>query len=200
MATPIFADNLADDFPDKERILARFQATLSQHPWLESTALRDRVEKVVNENASTHSRKRKLFRLMEEATAAVEATAACQRGCAHCCHIPVMILAGEAEVLAQASGRTMTQLPIRNPRTIDREAHMGEACPFLEENTCSVYEVRPLACRLHHNIGFYSSVCDVSVKNVVPMINSFRWFELGFAYLSGNKEAVGDIRDFFPVA
>lgn len=197
--SPYFSDDdFPDGLPDRDRILAKVDRILSTTPWLEVQALRDRVQRVVNENSSVSSRKRKLTQLMLDAVAAVESEVVCRKGCSHCCHIPVMILAGEAERLAEATGRPMTGLPIRDPRTINRDAYMGEPCPFLVDNACSVYEVRPLACRLHHNLGYDPSVCDVSVVNVVPMFNSFRWFELGYAYLAGNKEAVGDIRDFFP--
>lgn len=78
----------------------------------------------------------------------------CHKGCAHCCHIQVIITKAEAELLYQLC--IEDGLPI-DRAYLERQEHLGKhdynkgidnRCHFLnEQNECSVYEYRPAACR-----------------------------------------------------
>jgi hypothetical protein len=82
---------------------------------------------------------------------------ACRKGCAYCCHSYVSILAPEAFLIAER---------MRTAGTVDKDAAIRRAaarlaiaaqtpapgaaraaCAFLDESLCSIYDVRPLACR-----------------------------------------------------
>jgi hypothetical protein len=83
-------------------------------------------------------------------------TLACKKGCAHCCHTWVSVPAPEilflakrlkqrqdgaaAERIQQADGRTKGLDPAA------RKKHPNP-CPMLDRDICSVYELRPIACR-----------------------------------------------------
>lgn len=196
-----FTQGADRDVANRETAEANHKAALDAHPWLGMKEMSDRVSRVVEENASRRSRLGKLRALVDEAAAAVAPFTPCGKGCSYCCHIPVLVFAGEAATIASAIGRPAAKLPLRTPETIDRDAHMGEPCPFLVDNACSIYEVRPLTCRLHHSLDASADQCNLEVpceESSVPTVASFRWIELGYASLVYREEAVGDIRDFFP--
>lgn len=79
----------------------------------------------------------------------------CSRGCSHCCHMWVSVTAPEALILAahlRSTGRNTEHLLERAARTrdlsFDARATFVAPCPLLGENhACSVYDVRPIACR-----------------------------------------------------
>ena len=77
----------------------------------------------------------------------------CQ-GCGACCRQPgyVYLLQGEAEALAQYLCHdiyffTDTYCELLNRQHLVLRKHSDEACVFLEEGKCSVYEARPAQCR-----------------------------------------------------
>jgi len=98
---------------------------------------------------------------------------ACHRGCSGCCTQNVTITAVEGEailrfILAEDMSLWMAE-KLASPRThqtpkmttndfaaacfegkdVDPEAyHNLSVCPFLEKNICTIYPVRPFACRL----------------------------------------------------
>lgn len=87
---------------------------------------------------------------------------ACQAGCAHCCHLRVEatepevfhiaqhLRAQPAEALADALSalqRHVTTAAL-NPTNPARQA-----CSFLVDDRCSIYPVRPAACRKAHSLS-----------------------------------------------
>lgn len=101
---------------------------------------------------------------------------ACREGCDYCCYPPVAATIPEvanivAYVLSQMPQEQQLSLQER-VREVHEEtsgmsgqerSHTNIACPYLEEGRCSVYPVRPLACR-----GFNSTdreVCEAVFAN-----------------------------------
>ncbi|HVL09346.1 MAG TPA: YkgJ family cysteine cluster protein, partial [Burkholderiaceae bacterium] len=64
-------------------------------------------------------------------------------------------------------------------------------CPFLRDGACSVYDVRPMACRLLLNLDDDDLLCQL-----VPYANGQQL--KAFFLLAQPAAAWADIRDFFP--
>jgi Fe-S-cluster containining protein len=148
--------------------------------------------------------------------------AACRRGCNHCCHIAVQVTQVEAEAIAKSTGRPMVKAPADALRPAEVEEwggvktaldaskrrsvaqYHGVRCPFLSsQGDCVVYEVRPLACRYHYNIGDDAEGCRLSVDGSEgPPANIFMLNNLtmlaGDALALGVHQPVADIREWFP--
>lgn len=87
---------------------------------------------------------------------------ACQAGCAHCCHLRVEatepevfhiakhLRAQPAEALADALSALQRHVATAalNPTKPARQA-----CSFLVDDRCSIYPVRPAACRKAHSLS-----------------------------------------------
>ena len=95
----------------------------------------------------------------------------CHRGCASCCSLNVAITSLEAELINNKIGTSLkTKLndylslerfqPKTTTNTIANLAiedidppdeyipEATEKCPFLDENQCMIYDIRPLSCRV----------------------------------------------------
>ncbi len=85
---------------------------------------------------------------------------ACRSGCAHCCHqavgvTPPEVFAIHEHLRATRAADELVALAARVRAADDRTRGMTSAerlspalpCPFLIEDRCSIYEVRPLSCR-----------------------------------------------------
>ncbi len=92
--------------------------------------------------------------------ARARASVACRAGCDHCCHQVVGVTAPEAFAIVDHVRRTwslaeVSALATRVAEAYQRSRGLSSAqrfspehpCPLLHAGKCSVYEVRPLACR-----------------------------------------------------
>ena len=86
----------------------------------------------------------------------------CKRGCSWCCHQPVFALDYELDYLKVAVEKSFDTETISDiqEKAKQKQAKMGtlkgdelmnakHPCPLLKDNTCSVYEARPMACRIY---------------------------------------------------
>ena len=162
----------------------------------------DRIAgELARENASAKAKLGKIYRLAAEFAEAAASFVPCSKGCAGCCKMNVSITSIEAQRLAEVSGRTMVD--VRSPVTHSEAKFSSIPCPFLVDEVCSVYEVRPYACRAHFSFDLSSYWCQPA-----------RAYEdgMGVVELGGAKRAYltiamqspmggfADIRDFFPAA
>jgi hypothetical protein len=101
---------------------------------------------------------------------------ACHDGCAHCCYQAVGVSAPEAFAIYAHLQRTRSaeelDSTLRRVRaTDDRTRGMPPAqrlspdlpCPFLEAERCSIYEVRPLACRGKNSLD--AAACERTLRD-----------------------------------
>lgn len=97
---------------------------------------------------------------------------ACKKGCSHCCNIWVSASVPEIFYLAkllrgQASGREMAVREAHaatEPYTHEQRPYHPFPCGFLENNECSIYEHRPVACRLASSGD--AEICARSYNNI----------------------------------
>ena len=127
--------------------------------------------------------------------------AACARGCGHCCHVSVPITQFEARYM----GENLGIKPVELKQSIKHElAEYGShtPCPFLQQGECSIYEHRPLTCRMHMNFDRDNYWClhenwqkpdaEIPRPTIQPLIDAYHMT------ISQVAPIMGDIRDFFP--
>jgi Fe-S-cluster containining protein len=126
----------------------------------------------------------------------------CEKGCCKCCQYRIDITQTEADILAEYTGRTRAN-PER-PRDMFQEA---VSCPFLVENQCSVYPVRPMQCRGYFALAPVPGSDLASCKAV--SLEEYRTARLhvlrppqklveALLQREGSQNRFADIRDYFP--
>jgi Fe-S-cluster containining protein len=141
----------------------------------------------------------KLMRFFEAADAycaAILPYSACKQGCSHCCNIAAALTWTEAELIGKRIGRKPKVLTHKPDIIANQTKYRGVPCPFLKKGKCSIYDIRPLACRIHFNMADTPALCDLSLPTTIPMINNDTIDKLHFHAFPGDMWA--DIRDFFP--
>lgn len=80
----------------------------------------------------------------------------CKKGCAECCKKGDYPLSDiELEYLMQGFMQLEPEKKIRIQNNINNMIK-GEVCPFLINDECSVYNYRPIVCRVHGLAYFYN--------------------------------------------
>jgi len=147
LSAPLFQEAWQDELSVGTANTAR--ALLRAAPSVERT-----VELARNAMAATS-------RLAEALLARAPAGAvACKAGCDHCCHQPVGLTPPEAlailahlrqtlarEELARVAARLSQRARETRGLSSAERFSPDQPCPFLDHGQCSIYEVRPLACR-----------------------------------------------------
>jgi hypothetical protein len=141
-----------------------------------------------------------LYRLVDEVSAIVKDNVACHKGCGHCCHMAVGISPLEAKMIGAAIDRQPKAPPMR--------AHYGDfdfgfhnPCTFLVNNECSIYEHRPLECRVFFSVDEDALLCHYGMSNppkgfIVPQFDMRQYRDV--SVLVSGTIASAEIRDFFP--
>lgn len=170
------------------------------------------VGRLLTQATRSSTRAKKIMWLRQAADAVAKQVlphAACRQGCAHCCHIAVVVTKAEALQIAAETGCDMDtevgKLPplgvLDAATTKDgNAAHwQGVPCSFLKEGSCSIYRHRPLACRLHLNMDEDDLLCQlVEGEGVrVPYLNMTAHHVAAVVAL-GMGQPIADIREWFP--
>jgi len=142
----------------------------------------------------------RIFWLRQMATrwaAAVEPHAACKPGCSACCHQTVMVTEAEAKLIARETGAAYRH-PVqwRGVGQEDRLAFEAKPCTFLAaDGRCSIYEHRPMACRLLFNLDRDALLCQIVPGSPmhVPYANSGA---IDMAYLEAHIDMGAEFRRF----
>jgi len=127
--------------------------------------------------------------------------AACARGCGHCCHVSVPITQFEANYM----GENLGIKPVELKQSVKHELNeygSHTPCPFLKNGECSIYEFRPLTCRMHMNFDSDNYWClhenwnkpeaEIPRPTIQPLIDAYHMT------ISNVAPIMADIRDFFP--
>lgn len=125
----------------------------------------------------------------------------CRTGCSHCCYQAVAVSKFEAQLIANH----INEPPQRcndDPShylfgNAGQEKYAGVPCSFLKAGRCSIYPVRPMACKLHHSLNPTSDHCKVGEYD--GLITAFNVFAIHLAFFNAKPfEGVADIREYFP--
>ncbi len=86
----------------------------------------------------------------------------CKRGCSWCCHQPVFANSYELDALSTYVGRNFSEeaqttlvekasnkLTLTKNLAGEKLLNSKHPCPLLIDGACSVYDVRPVACRIY---------------------------------------------------
>ena len=141
----------------------------------------------------------------------LQAVSACRAGCSHCCHIPLTISSIEADLIGRQAGiqpaRPAHAVRLQDFEDMDSAMAAIEAistqpgpspCPFLKNGACSVYDVRPMACRLLVNLDDDDLLCQLVPGQAIPVPYANSQVLKGMYLAAQPAAALADIRDFFP--
>lgn len=162
-------------------------------------ALDKRLHQVVTMKGTREDKIKALYKIADKIGAATKQYAACRQGCSHCCHIPVAVTQTEANMIGREIGRPALQVHKAPSPSADGYGY-HRPCTFLIQGSCSIYEHRPLACRVHFNLDSDELLCKLveGVGIPVPFLNASK---LQFAYVCLHEgQKVADILRFFPRA
>lgn len=100
----------------------------------------------------------------------------CRRGCTYCCNLKVDVAPHEVFLITKyfsehlsAEKRTKLVAALKkhvfylSKITEDDHLSMNVPCPLMSGSVCSVYPVRPFACRAYYSLGVSS--CQYSFEN-----------------------------------
>lgn len=196
IADPGLPEHLMQRLPEAERLggarAARIGGRLKKR-----SDIQQRVAILQRSRIAPKALLRALYQLADDVAEIVAEDTACKKGCAHCCHIPVAMVQEEANALGRAIGRVPVRL---DASQIPAAQGFGyhKPCPFLKENRCSVYEHRPLSCRIHFSLDSDDLLCRLLPEKTVPVpLLDMSALQLLYARVMW-KDKLGDIRDFFP--
>lgn len=102
---------------------------------------------------------RSLFDFMSKLYDVVNKFTPCKKGCTSCCYYPVSISDVEIKLIERETGRKRSKV------TTVANTYQGLACPFLQNNACSIYDHRPFVCRRHVTLTKTSHWCDPERAN-----------------------------------
>jgi len=181
-----------------QRNLQAILERIGDEEWAQIEA---RIHALVDSRDPPWVRLRGLYAIADGLLKHVEGHAACRRGCAHCCHIRVDLVKTEAEMLGSAIRRKPKTPAVGNFDTFDAGYH--QPCTFLSNGECSIYEHRPLACRVHVNLDEDALLCEInewSTKlSALPGLAIKETFDWAYGLICGTSRHA-DIREYFPPA
>lgn len=165
-----------------------------------------KANSLVQSTAPAVTRIYQLYDIRDSIAEKIAAVSACRVGCSHCCKMAVGISGRDAAAISKHIGikaHPVPRIDLRASQQAMVEKYMGTVCPFLKKNKCSIYEVRPSACRSHFNLSAYPELCNVIdyPGNEVPNLD---WRVVWNAEAALEVQAdgadcsFGDIREFFP--
>lgn len=132
-----------------------------------------------------------LFAFMDELNGVVDQHTPCKAGCSACCHYAVMVSEIEVRVIEANTSHRRAE-----SRRSVKQAH-GTPCPFLRQDRCSIYAVRPFTCRRHVTLDATPKWCATDVCNDVEL-KQIRFSEVAAVFDElRQRQAYGDIREWF---
>lgn len=113
---------------------------------------------------------------------------ACRKGCSFCCNLRVALKAHEVfritvHVASKFSKKRRDEIMKRAQLNLSILASLSKRgqvttnlkCPFLQDDACSIYEVRPASCRDFHSLD--QAVCEHSFEHPTDIESQSRCIE-----------------------
>jgi hypothetical protein len=99
----------------------------------------------------------------------------CKTGCTACCFIDIDVSIDEAAVInnyCRENGIEIDRDYLIRQAAVGRKSFSDlSKCVFLKDNLCSIYPVRPIACRKHW-VKTDPALCDFS-KNIINQVGGY---------------------------
>lgn len=99
----------------------------------------------------------------------------CKAGCTACCFIDIDVSIDEAAVInnyCRENGIEIDRDYLIRQAAVGRKSFSDlSKCVFLKDNLCSIYPVRPIACRKHW-VKTDPALCDFS-KNIINQVGGY---------------------------
>lgn len=180
---------------------AAFERELPPSARQEASALPSVMSRM---NAKVILRLKPIYAVADKFGDAIAPHIACKKGCNHCCHLRVPLNEVEAQLMG-ANLSIKPQVPRRTQLKDENSYGRHTPCTFLEDGACSIYEHRPLACRVHSNLDVDDEACstgldgtDTNVFVPTPNIPAGIQEAYDIVYKLHGGVVVADIRDIFP--
>jgi Fe-S-cluster containining protein len=191
-----------------EQAHRNFDNIITEHPGMIEVVENAAVE-LVDIKMARVSKLIILRKIIDKFNDIIYSYTACSKGCSSCCYMATLTFSIEVEEIGIRVGKKPK--PFKGIfKNIDdatltkvQDEIQGIPCTFLKDNQCSIYDIRPLACRLHHNLSEVSFMCDTSLKSEDTCIPKIDFPQFTFAMvvmLSGDGNKMGDIREAFPTS
>lgn len=159
---------------------------------------------------------KKIYEYLDKYNQFVKTFTACKQSCSYCCDIPVGITLIEAEYIKTYNKNLKIDIGYLHPLKLIENQKTGKyfnKCLFLNsQNDCSIYKIRPFACRIFHSIDGPEACKNKNVDNKLygaadPESMAHGKINLGsnilnalfIAIIRQNKnKPIKDLKDFFP--
>jgi uncharacterized protein len=165
-------------------------------------ALVNQAAALVNSNAPMGHKAARMVQIAEGLSRAITPHVECRHGCSHCCRQPIGVSGYEVRAIERFTGRKAIPqgrggIPQPGLPESMRKRFTGKACTFLEAGKCTIYPVRPIACRLHHSLMSSPEPCDTARNPDMRVASLNLPLDSVLAHVF-RAEDRGDIREFFP--
>jgi Fe-S-cluster containining protein len=146
----------------------------------------------------------RLRQLVDKVAAAIAPFTPCRKGCSACCHKAAIVSEMDALQIAQATGARLAVpknvFEVRDggeARTRYLVSYAGKPCGFLEDGNCSIYEHRPVVCRVQHSLEDDAAPCEPR-EGLHAAAMDLTDVYLAELQMNGRMMVYADIREFFP--
>jgi Fe-S-cluster containining protein len=118
----------------------------------------------------------------------------CGNGCSSCCKSDVLITTLEAKYIEKKAN-------VKTKKYTGATANHNSNCPFLLNDSCSIYEYRPFNCRTLYTLddpkycesGESHQLYGLQGGKGIPLLSQFK----KYVDRLNQKRSIADIRDFF---
>jgi Fe-S-cluster containining protein len=147
-------------------------------------------DKVIKSKTNLTKKLVNLYEFMGEVSGSFSHLTPCKKGCSYCCEIRVDVSNIELSLIKSKARKAYNNAT--------KDLVIGEPCPFLKNNSCSIYEVRPFLCRRHQVFTPTNELC-VNNDELGQELLSFSEIERSYIHILSESdfEKPKDIREYF---